>query len=139
MQYSYNELRRRADACQALVYARMRKLYSESGLPPRGFPDSARTAAAARRNNTPWADVDYTKVLKIVDLQDNTLYRAHGLLMRLVFKGKTDLVVRFECITHSRRALPSFTTAPPTREPIRPTNTTDNARERYRRAVASKG
>ena len=135
MQYSYNELRRRADVCQALVYARMRKLYSESGLPPRGFPDSARTAAAAWRNNTPWADVDYTKVFKIVELQDTQLNRAHRLLMRLVLQGKTDLVVRFECVTHSRMALPSFPAAPITHEHP----TTDNAHEGYRRAVASRG
>ena len=139
MKHSYEELRQRADTCQAHIYARMRKLYSESGLPPRGFPDSARTAAAASRNNTPWPDVDYTKVFEIVQLQDKQLNRAHRLLMRLVLKGKTDLVVRLECVTHPPMPLPNNTAVQLTSEHPDSPFATDDLYQRYERVVASKG
>ena len=87
---SYFDLRRRADAYQQLVQARIDRLLREAGLVPAQLTRSA-NGRCYINGPLPSDRVRKAKVCLARTLANHRLYAAHAKLAVLVAKGRTDL------------------------------------------------
>jgi hypothetical protein len=87
---SYTELRRRADAYQQMVQARIDRLLREAGLDPAQITRHA-NGRCYIHGALPSDPVRKAKVCLARKLANNRLYAAHVKIAVLVVKGRTDL------------------------------------------------
>ena len=83
MKPNYPALKQRADIYAQTVTARMRTLSSEAGLEPKLLGIHPHNAMVSATHGKPWADVNYSKVRKILWLERNRLWEAHRIIDKL--------------------------------------------------------